>query len=182
MASAKAVSAIRVQPARVNLAHGERQVRGRHELAGAEEHGAVGVEAFGVLARDHQVDRRPAARRKAAAALRRTDIGVEIEQLAQAARRIAAALLHRRVGIVVDRPEDHAVGRPRRLDRRIRQRGALRPQRHEPDRDRRERKAELADPVRGSHDLHGGRGDLRPDTVALHDDEPDRCGGRGGHV
>src|SRR2546422_11071287 len=83
-----------------DLAHGEREVGRGHELAGAEEHGAVGVEALGVLARDDEIDRRSAARRKSAAASRRADIGKQVEPLAQFSRRVEAALRQRRVGVV----------------------------------------------------------------------------------
>src|SRR5262249_56772985 len=83
-----------------DLAHGERKVGRGHELAGAEEHGAVGVETLGVLARDDEVDRRSAARRKAAAAPRRAYIGEQVETLAQFARRVEAALRQRRIIVV----------------------------------------------------------------------------------
>jgi hypothetical protein len=83
-----------------DLAHGKREVRRRHELAGAEEHRAVGVEAFGVLARDDEIDRRAATGRQAAAAARRTDVGKQVEVFAQLARRVAAALCQRRILVV----------------------------------------------------------------------------------
>ena len=61
-ASSKAASRdARASPCARDLAHGERDVRRRHELAGAREHVAVGVEALGVLAHDHEVHRRAAA-------------------------------------------------------------------------------------------------------------------------
>ena len=40
-----------------DFAHGHCEVGRGHELAGAHEHGAVGVEAFGVLADDDEVER-----------------------------------------------------------------------------------------------------------------------------
>ena len=43
-------------------------------------HRAVGVEAFGVLAHDDEIDRLAAARREAFARARRADIGVEVER------------------------------------------------------------------------------------------------------
>jgi hypothetical protein len=130
-ASAKAASAMRVEPAR-----GQREVGRGHELAGAEKHRAVGVEALGVLARDHEVDGRAAAGRKAAAAARRADIGEQVEALAQFARRIETALRHGRIVIVRDRPEDHAVGRARRLGRGVGHRRPVRAQCREAHRDR----------------------------------------------
>src|SRR5882672_7450799 len=59
-------------------------------------HGAVGIEAFGVLARDHEVDWRAAARRKAATRARRPDIGVEIKAPSHLARWIEPALRDQR--------------------------------------------------------------------------------------
>jgi hypothetical protein len=163
-ASAKAVSPIR-----------QREVRRGHELAGAEEHGAVGVEALGVLARDDEVDGRSAARGKAAAASRRADIGKQVEPLAQFARRVKTALRQRRIIVVRYRSEDHAVGGLGRVDRRLRQGGALRPQGRKPDRHRRERETELKDVIGGAKNRHGRSRDLRADAVALHHDNSDRC-------
>jgi len=45
----------------------------------------------------------------------------------------------------------------------------------EPDRHRRERKTELEDAIGGAKDGHGRSRDLRPDAVAFHHDDSDRC-------
>jgi hypothetical protein len=159
-----------------DLAHGKREVCGRHELAGAEKHGAVGVETFGVLARDDEVDRRAATRQQAAAAARRTDIGKQIETLAQLARRVEAALRDGRIVVVRHRPEDHAIRRFGRLDRRRRQGRAVRAQGRKPNGHRRERKAELEEVIRRANNRHGRSRDLRPDAVAFHHQDADRRG------
>ena len=65
-----------------DLADRKRKIGRRHEFARARMHRAVGIEAFRVLAHDHEVDRRAAARRKAAARTRRSDVGIEVEPLA----------------------------------------------------------------------------------------------------
>jgi hypothetical protein len=75
-----------------DLAHREREVGRRHELARSDEHRAIGIKAFGVLAHDDEVDLRPAARRKTATTSRRTNIGEQVETLAQFARRIEPPL------------------------------------------------------------------------------------------
>ena len=178
MASAKAASRDPGRAGARDLAHRQREVRRRHELARAQEHRAVGVEALGVLARDHEIDRRAATRRKAAAAARRPDIGVEIEPLAQLARRIEAALRDRRIVVVRHRPEDHAVGGLGGVDRGVREGRAVRAQRRQADGDGRERQAEAERAVGGAQHRQRGGGDLRPDAVAFHDDEADRRGRR----
>jgi len=73
------------------------------------------------------------------------------------------------------RSEDHAVGGFGRVDRRLRQGGALRAQGRKPDRHRRERESELEDAIGGAKDGHGRSRDLRPDAVALHHDDLDRA-------
>jgi hypothetical protein len=134
-----------------------------------------GVEALGVLARDDEVDRRSAAWRKAAAAARRADIGEQVETLAQFPRRVETALRQRRVVVVRHWSEDHAVRGFGGVDRRRRQRGALRAQGRKPDRHRRERETELEDVVSGAKDGHGRSRNLRPDAVAFHHDDSDRA-------
>src|SRR5262249_57693952 len=103
------------------LGDGGGEIRRGHELAGAEEHGAIGVEALGVLARDDEVDRRSAARGKAAAASRRADIGKQVEPLAQFARRVETALRQWRIVVVRYRSEDNPAGGFGRADPRLRQ-------------------------------------------------------------
>jgi len=73
------------------------------------------------------------------------------------------------------RSEDHAVGGFGGVDRRWRQRGALRAQGRKPDRHRRERETELEDAIGGAKDRHGRSRDLRPDAVTFHHDDSDRC-------
>jgi len=74
-----------------DLADRERQIRGGHEFARPQKHRTVGVEAFRILA--HGSPDQPAirTRRKAAAGSRRTDIGEQIEPLAQLSGRIERA-------------------------------------------------------------------------------------------
>jgi hypothetical protein len=73
-------------------------------------------------------------------------------------------------------PEDHAVGRLGRFGRGVGQRAPVRTQRREAHRDRRERQSEGEHTLgRAQHLERGGR-DLRPDTVALHDDDANRRG------
>ena len=108
-----------------DLAHGEREIGRRHEFAGAVVHIAVGVEAFGVLAHDDEIDGRAAARRKAVTRARRADIGVKVEPLAQFAGRVEPAFGHRRILVVRHRAEQHAVGRLGLVQHRRRERRAL---------------------------------------------------------
>ena len=157
-----------------DLAHGEREVGRGHELAGTEEHGTVGVEALGVLAGDHKIDGSAATRRKTAAAARRTDIGKQVEALAQFPGGIEAALRDRRIIVVRYRSENDAVRRSGGLHRRLGQRGALRVQGRKPDRHRRECKAELEDAIGGAKNRHRRRGNFRPDAVAFHHDDANR--------
>src|SRR5262245_48498738 len=172
-ASAKAVCAIRVEPARVTLrTESARSAVGMN----SPEPRNIGVETLGVLARDNEVDRRSAARRKAAAASRRADIGKQVEPLAQFARRVETALRQRRIIVVRYRSEDHAVGGLGRVDRRLRQGGALRPQGRKPDRHRRERETELEEVIGRAKNRHGRSRDLRADAVALHHDNAQRHG------
>jgi len=72
--------------------------------------------------------------------------------------------------------EDHAVRRFGGLERRLRERGALRVQRGHADRHRRERKAELERAVDGAQNRHRRGRDLRPDAVAPHHGDAHRGG------
>ena len=74
-----------------DLAHRQGEVGRRHELAGPDMHGAVGIEPFGVLAHDHEIDVAAAARRQARPRPRRPDVGEQVEPAAQLAGRIEAA-------------------------------------------------------------------------------------------
>ena len=58
IASAKAVSAMRVEPARVILRTASARSGVGMNSPGPTMHGAVGVKPLGVLARDHEIDRR----------------------------------------------------------------------------------------------------------------------------
>ena len=58
---------MRVEPARVILRTDSARSGVGMNSPEPEKHVAVGVEAFGVLAHDHEIDRPAAARRKAAA-------------------------------------------------------------------------------------------------------------------
>src|SRR5882672_5058034 len=136
-------------------------------------HGAVGIEAFGVLARDHEVDWRAAARRKAATRARRPDIGVEIKAPSHLARWIEPALRDRRIFVVRHWPEDHAVSRLGGRDRRIRTRGALRFQRRKADGRGGEAELELETAISRAQHVKRRAADLRPDAVAFHDQQMD---------
>jgi hypothetical protein len=92
---------------RGHLAHGDRDVGRRHELAAAHEHVAVGVEAFGTFTEDDEVDGL-SGKADAHARLCGADVREEIELRAELARRIDPALLARRVLKVIDGPEDDA--------------------------------------------------------------------------
>src|SRR4051794_7412315 len=80
-----------------DFADRERHVRRGHELARSEKHGTVGIEAFGVLAHDHEIERYAATRRKPAAGAGWSDIGKQVESLAQLTRWIEPALGDRRI-------------------------------------------------------------------------------------
>jgi hypothetical protein len=94
--------------------------------------------------------------------------------LAQLARRIAAALRHRRIFVVRHRAEDRAIRRFGGRERGFRQGRAMRAKRGKPDRHRREGKTKLESSVDRAKDVHRRGGDLRPDAVALHDDNTHR--------
>ncbi len=164
-----------------DLAHRERQVGGRHELARSLEHVAVGIEPLGVLAHHHEIDRLAAARRKPFACLRGPDVGEQVEPLAQRARRVDAALVGGRIVVVRDRPEDDAVGGLRGREARFGKRRALRLERLEPDRHVLERELDLPAFSGGAQHVEGRGGDLRPDAVALHDAKAERGGVGKGH-
>ena len=149
-----------------DLAHREGDVGGRHELAGPDMHGAVGIEAFGVLAHDHEIDVAAAARRQARPRPRRPDVGEQVEPAAQLAGRIEAAFGDRRIFVVRYRPEDDARRLLRLLDHGVGCRGAAGAERGEPDVGGLVGEAELELPVGGVEHLHGGRDDFRTDAVA----------------
>ena len=149
-----------VEACRVILRTASATIRRRHELAAALEHVAVGVEAFGVLAHHHEIDRLAAARREIRARLRRADVGEQVEPLAQRAGRVDAAFVGRRIVVVRDRPEDHAVGGLRRLEARLGKRRALRGQRLQPDLDLIECEFDLPFRGRGAQHAERRRGDL----------------------
>ena len=156
-----------------DLAHGERKIRRRHEFAGAEKHVAVGVEAFGVFAHDDEVDRLATTRRKTLTRARRADIGVKFENFAQLAGRIAAALRERRIFVVRDRPEHHAVGSLGSIDHRLRQGRALGAQRGQADRRHFEDEPQTEFSVGRAQHGERCRHDLRPDAVAIQNQQID---------
>ena len=88
-------------------------------------HRAVGIETFGILAHDDEIDGGAAAGREAGARPRRADIGVKVEPLAQFAGRIKAALGERRILVVRHRAEQHAVRGFGFFQDRIRKRRAV---------------------------------------------------------
>ena len=77
------------------------------------------------------------------------------------------------------RPEDHAVRRLGGFDRAGRQGGALARNAASPMATGVNDKAEPECAVGIAQHGEGGGGNLRPDAVALHDDEAHRRGGRG---
>src|SRR5207302_9780771 len=111
-------------------------------------------EAVGVRPRDAEVDGRAATRRQAAAAARRTDVRKQVETLAQLARRIEAAFGHGGIVVVRDGSKDRAVGRFGGIERRRRERGALRTQRGKTDGYGDEGKAKPEDAVDRAQDRH----------------------------
>ena len=117
-----------------DLAHRERQVGGRHELARALEHVAIGVKPFRVLAHHHEIDRLAAPGRKTFARLRRSDVGEQVEPLAQRTRRIDSALVGRRIVVVRHRSE-MMPSAAFAISNASRERRALRRQRLQPDLD-----------------------------------------------
>ena len=130
-AQSNATREMRLHWRAVTLRIGDRDVFGRHELAAAHEHVAVGVEAFGAFAEDHEIDGL-AGEAHAHARFRRADVREEIELHAELARRVDAALLARRVLEMVDGPEDDARRVARGLHHVVGQRRAALLQRAEP--------------------------------------------------
>ncbi len=165
-ASENAASTMRSEPSRVIL-RTERATSGvGMNSPGPDMHGAVGVEAFGVLAHDHEIDVAAAARRQARPRPRRPDVGEQVEPAAQLAGRIEAALGDRRIFVVRHRPEDDAGRLLRPLDHGVGSRGAAGAKRGEADVGGLVGEAELELPVGGVEHLHGGGDDFRADAVA----------------
>ncbi len=159
-----------------DLADRQREVGRRHEFAGADMHGTVGVEPFGVLAHDHEIDVAPAARRQARPRSRRPDIGEQVEPAAQFSGRIEPALADRRIVVVRHRAEDDAGSRLRLLDHRVGNRGTRLVQRTEADIGRFVSEAESELPVGGLQHLDGGGDDFRADAVTRQHQESGRGG------
>ena len=148
-----------------DLADGDRDIRRDQHVAVARRHVAVGVEALGVLAHDHEVEGADALRGVAEGA-RRPDIGEQIELFAEIGRRIDPALLRRRVVEGRDGAEDDAIRRARARDHVVRQRGAVGLQCVQPDRVMLDRDLEIELALRRAEDFQRGEGDLRTDAVA----------------
>ena len=158
-----------------NLAHRQRQIRRRHEFAGTEMHGAVGIEAFRVLAHDDEIDGRAAAGRESRARPRGADIGVKVEPLAQFAGRIEAALGDGRILIMRDRAEQHSVRGLGYFKDRIRKRRAAGAMRGPADGSGLERELQAIGAI--GRPEHGvcRRHDFRPNAVAFQHQQPHRA-------
>src|SRR5262249_601020 len=115
-----------------HLAHRYRHVLGRHELPASHEHVAVGIEALGAFAENHEAYGFP-GQSHAHARLWRADIGEEIELYPQLARWIDPALFARRILEVIDGSKDDARGAARGLHHCVGQGRALLLERYEAD-------------------------------------------------
>ena len=131
-------------------------------------HRAVGIEAFRVFAHDDDIEFLAAWRRKGRPCPGRADIAVEIERLAQYAGGVDAAFRGRRIGIVRDRPEDHALAVAGRLERFRRHGRAMRLKSGKADRHAVEGEIKAKLPVRLPENRKGGPDDFRPYAVAFH--------------
>ena len=148
-----------------DLADSDGNILGRHEFAAAHEHVAVAVETFGALAEDHQVNRL-AGETHAHARLGGADIGKQIQLNTQPARGVDTALFFGRILQVVDRAEDDAGRRARRLLDDLGKGGSVFFQRIKTDFALVPFETELELFAGLIEDGEGGFGDFRADAVA----------------
>src|SRR5438105_131781 len=155
---------------RGDAAHRERHVLGRHEFAAARVHVAVGVEALGVLAVDHQIDGL-AGQPDAETRSRGTDVGVQIELGAKLGRRVDPAFFARRVLVSRERAEDHALREARRFQHARGERRALLLQGWQADFLVLPQEFQLEQGIGAVEYGERGRGDFGPDAVAGKDED-----------
>src|SRR5216117_2446494 len=160
---------------RGDAAHRERHVLGRHELREARVHVAVGIEALGILAVDHQIDAL-AGEPDAEARSRGTDVGVEIELGAKLCRGVDPAFFARRVLVGRERSENHAFRGARRLEHAGGERRAFLLQGGEADFLVLPLESQLEKDIGALENRERRRGDLGPDAVAR-EDEDSHCAG-----
>ena len=92
-----------------DLAHRDGKVGGRHHLARARVHVAIGIEAFEVLAHHDHVQRVAGGGGHPGARARGADVGIMPQRLAQHARGVQPPLRDRGIGVVRHRAQDDAV-------------------------------------------------------------------------
>src|SRR5882762_7044576 len=153
---------------RRDAAHRERHVLGRHKLSEPHVHVAVGIEAFGILAVDHQIDGL-AGEPDSEPRSRRTDVGVEIELGAELCRRVDPAFFARRVLVSRERPENHAHREARRFHHTGGERRAFLLQRREADFLVLPLEPQLEEDIGAIENRQRRRRDLGPDAVAPQD-------------